>query len=151
MTDTVSPAKRSQMMSLIRSKDTKPELVIRKGLHRLGFRYRLHNNKLPGSPDLVFSKYNAICFIHGCFWHGHEDCNLYRLPKSRVAFWRDKIQNNKERDKRNIDYLLANGWRVCIIWECSIKGKTRLDIDELITIVANWIKSSNRYFHVRGN
>ena len=101
MVDVVSKEKRSKMMSGIRYKDTKPEIIIRKALHAKGFRYSLHNNKLPGKPDIVLPKYNAIIFIHGCFWHQHN-CHLFKWPSTRPEFWQNKISGNKERDKQNI-------------------------------------------------
>ncbi|CAG0903564.1 unnamed protein product [Cyprideis torosa] len=121
--DVHDKATRSKNMAAIRGKDTKPELVIRKGLHKAGFRYRLHDKKLPGKPDLVFPRYQAVLFINGCFWHLH-DCHLFKWPKTRSEFWSDKIKKNVARDQVNIAQLKASGWRVGIIWECSLKGKT---------------------------
>ncbi|MCH5238482.1 MAG: DNA mismatch endonuclease Vsr, partial [Muribaculaceae bacterium] len=99
MADTMTPEQRHKCMAAIKGKDTKPEMIVRKYLHSLGYRYGLHNKKLPGSPDLVLRKYKTVIFIHGCFWHGHEGCKYYRLPKSNVEFWQDKITRNRQRDR----------------------------------------------------
>lgn len=138
--DIVSKEKRSQMMAGVRSKNTKPELFIRKTLYALGFRYRLHGKNIPGKPDLVLKKYNALIFIHGCFWHGH-DCHLFKLPKTRTEFWQNKIRTNKERDDRIIQELTDKGWRIATIWECGLRGKRRMNPDELIEKLASWISS----------
>jgi DNA mismatch endonuclease (patch repair protein) len=123
MVDHVSTEKRSQIMASIKSKNTEPELLIRKILYAAGYRYRLHGIKLPGKPDIVMRKYKAAIFIHGCFWHGHG-CNLSKgLPKTRKEFWESKIINNKARDERNVDQLLSEGWRVCTIWDCALQRK----------------------------
>lgn len=106
-------------MSRIRGKDTKPEILVRKYLFSQGLRYRKNDKKLPGHPDLVFPKYKTVVFINGCFWHGHN-CGKFRLPKTNVEFWQNKIENNKRRDKRIIEALESEGWRVIVIWECSI-------------------------------
>src|SRR5690606_36892348 len=123
MVDIVSAQDRSRMMSGIKSKDTKPEIQIRQLLHRAGYRYRLHRKDLPGRPDLVLSRYNTTLFVNGCFWHGHDDCDLFRLPKSREDFWKMKISGNKVRDLRKQTELLELGWRVGVVWECALKGK----------------------------
>lgn len=112
------------MMAGIRGKDTKPELLLRKGLHALGWRYRLHGRGLPGKPDLVLSGRKALIFANGCFWHGH-DCHLFKWPKSREEFWRTKIGGNIARDIRNREALLAEGWRIAEVWECQLKGRER--------------------------
>lgn len=150
MVDSVSAKKRSQMMAAIRCRDTRPEMIIRKGLHRKGYRFRLHNKDLYGKPDLVFPKYKAVCFVHGCFWHGHENCHLYRLPKSKVDFWKQKIRDNKTRDHVNTEKLLSSGWRVCIIWECGLKGKTKLNLEKLLDEVSKWIESDEAFLQVTG-
>lgn len=126
------------MMSGIRGKDTRPELQIRSGLHRLGFRYRLHVKSLPGKPDLVFSRRRAVIFVHGCFWHGH-DCHLFRLPKTRPGFWKDKIETNRRNDTAAIEGLLAQGWRSLLVWECALKGRKRLPDGEAVTRAAAWL------------
>lgn len=110
-------------MSRIRGSNTKLEVLVRKGLHARGLRYRLGGAKLPGRPDIVLPKYRTVVFVHGCFWHGHE-CSLYRLPKTRPEFWGDKIGRNRARDQRVTAELQATGWRVLTVWECSLRGKT---------------------------
>lgn len=137
--DVVTPAVRSRMMRNIRGKNTKPEIIIRKGLHHRGFRYRLHNKLLPGKPDIVLARYHAVIFVNGCFWHGHE-CNLFKWPKSNSEFWKEKITANKERDKRNMGLLQKKGWRIKTVWECTIKGKNPAAIEREIDQLAAWIK-----------
>jgi DNA mismatch endonuclease (patch repair protein) len=132
MADVVSPEVRSRMMSGIRGKDTKPEMIVRRGLHARGFRFRLHDKRLPGKPDLVFPKYHAVIFVHGCFWHGHG-CHLFKWPKTREAFWREKIEGNQERDAEINQQLMRTGWRVIEIWECALKGKTDAELEEIVT------------------
>lgn len=152
MADIVSPAKRSQMMAGINGKDTKPELQVRKALYARGFRYRLHNKKLPGKPDIVLAKYNTAIQVNGCFWHGHEDCHLFRFPKSRVEFWENKIGGNIARDKVNLEQLEKLGWRVLVIWECALKGKGRIGIDTVAEATTNFIRSQdNKFGFIRGN
>jgi DNA mismatch endonuclease (patch repair protein) len=118
--DTLSPQERSERMSRVRSKDTKPELVVRRLVHRLGFRYRLHDRKLPGQPDMVFAGKKSVIFVHGCFWHRHKDCSLCRLPKSKLEFWKPKLEENRRRDSRNERKLRKEGWRVLVVWECEV-------------------------------
>ena len=116
-------------MSKIKGKDTKPELLVRRLTHRLGYRYRLHRKSLPGSPDLVFGPRGKVIFVHGCFWHRHEhpDCKLARLPKSRLDFWLPKLEANKERDERNIFELRKLGWDVLVIWECQTRSEDEME------------------------
>ena len=121
MADTMTPEQRSRCMSAIKGKDTKPEMIVRKYLFSKGLRYRLHVRSLPGNPDIVLPKYKTVIFINGCFWHGHEGCKYYRLPKSNVEFWKSKIINNKNRDVLNEIKLKVLGWRVIRIWECEIR------------------------------
>lgn len=149
MTDVVDKKTRSRMMSGIQGKDTKPELIIRKGLFARGFRYRLHDKRLPGKPDLVLPKYNAVIFVHGCFWHAHG-CVLFKWPKTRITFWREKISGNKARDKRNAAELLSNGWRVMQVWECSIKGPKRKSIDRILDRVEKWLVGKRRRGEISG-
>lgn len=149
MADIVSPQKRSEMMSGIKGKNTKPELFIRKALHALGFRYRLHVKGMPGKPDLVFSKYKAIILVQGCFWHGH-DCHLFKWPKSRPDFWREKILKNKQNDEQAILALREDNWRVLQLWECALKGKERLPKEDVIEAVTNWLVSGEIYLEIRG-
>lgn len=136
-------------MSGIRSKNTRPELQIRKALHKEGFRYRLHSSGLPGKPDLVFQKYKAVIFIHGCFWHGHE-CSLFKWPKSNRRFWRNKILGNKRNDTVVVNNLFSGGWRVLIVWECALKGKCRKDLPMIISTIITWLKSLSRSGTIKG-
>jgi DNA mismatch endonuclease (patch repair protein) len=140
MADIVDRQTRSRMMSGIKGKNTRPELVIRKALFARGFRYRLHDKNLPGKPDLVFPKYKAVIMIHGCFWHGH-DCHLFKWPSSNTEFWRTKINRNQEVDERNRSKLLDKGWRVLEIWECALKGSKKLEFDILMELVTDWFQS----------
>jgi len=137
------------MMSGIRGKDTKPEMILRRGLHRLGFRYHLHRRDLPGTPDLVFPKHRAVILAQGCFWHCHE-CHLFKWPTSQADFWREKISGNKLRDEANNQRLRKSGWRVLTVWECALKGPGRLGIDLVIERAADWIVSDSSSGEVRG-
>jgi len=150
MTDIVDPATRSRMMSGITAKNTKPELIIRKLLFNSGFRYRLHNRSLQGTPDIVLKKYRAVIFVNGCFWHGHN-CHLFRLPKSRTDFWKKKIESNIERDARNRKILVEEGWRIGLIWECAVKGKERFDPEYLIKDISQWLKSEETFTELIGS
>ncbi len=136
-------------MAAIRGADTKPEMLVRRGLHARGFRYRLHDRKLPGKPDIVLPKHHAVIFVNGCFWHGH-DCPLFRWPATRQEFWRAKITGNVERDERNIDTLLASGWRVATVWECALKGRRRLSSEVVIDSLARWICSGGQRLSLEG-
>jgi len=113
-------------MAAVRGKDTKPEMLVRRLVHSLGYRYILHNRLLPGVPDLVFPGRRKIIFVHGCFWHRHPGCSLARLPKSRLEFWVPKLEGNHERDAKNVKLLRRDGWRVKVIWECEMKQPERL-------------------------
>lgn len=124
MTDVHDRETRSYNMSRVKGKDTKPEMHVRKYLFANGFRYRLHDKKLPGKPDIVLAKYKTIIFVHGCFWHGHEGCKYYTIPKTRTDWWKEKLERNKQLDKINEDKLLAMGYKIINIWECDIKNKT---------------------------
>ncbi len=126
MADVFDKAKRSEIMSHIRSKNTKPEVVLRKALFAEGFRYRINDKHLAGKPDIVLPKYRAVIFVQGCFWHGHEGCRYSNTPKSNVEYWSRKILNNKRRDAEVQLLLKEEGWNVFVIWECSIKSKARL-------------------------
>lgn len=121
MADIKTPEERSRNMAAIRSSDTKPEMLVRRYLHSMGWRYGLHNKKLPGSPDIVMRRFKTVIFVHGCFWHGHDNCKYYRLPKSNTEFWQDKVNKNRARDERDIKALYKLGWNVIIIWECELK------------------------------
>lgn len=120
--DTLTKAERSERMARIRSKDTKPELRVRRLVHGLGYRYRLHRRDLPGCPDLVFPSRRKVVFVHGCFWHGHEGCAVANMPKSRSDFWAEKFKRNQVRDAKNNKALKKDGWRVLTVWECETKG-----------------------------
>jgi DNA mismatch endonuclease (patch repair protein) len=120
MPDVVDAATRSRMMRGIRGRDTRPELVVRRYLHRAGFRYRLHAKSLPGTPDIVLPRHRAVVFVHGCFWHRHPGCRYAYRPKSREAFWRAKLDGNAERDALVTDALRSGGWRVFVVWECEV-------------------------------
>lgn len=122
MTDVVNASTRSWMMAGIRSRDTKPEMQVRKYLHASGFRFRLNVRSLPGSPDLVLAKWRTVIFVHGCFWHRHECCTLAYTPKSRQDFWLEKFEKNVTRDANAIAALKAAGWNVIVVWECELKG-----------------------------
>ncbi|WP_417270192.1 very short patch repair endonuclease [Celeribacter sp.] len=150
MVDIVSSEVRSRMMLGIKGKDTKPEIRIRQLLHRAGYRYRLHRKDLPGRPDLVLTRYNAALFVNGCFWHGHEDCNLFRLPKSRQDFWKEKISGNKARDLRKQTELFELGWRVGVVWECTLKGKKALDHDSILKHLEEFIRGDIPIYELRG-
>jgi len=149
MVDIVTSEVRSRMMAGIRGKDTKPELALRRGLHALGFRYRLHDRSLPGKPDLVFPRWQAVLFAHGCFWHGH-DCHLFKMPSTRAEFWHTKIARNREVDAVAGASLEKAGWRVGIVWECALKGRSRLPPETVIEQCASWLRSDLNYFELRG-
>lgn len=121
MTDTVSTAKRSEIMGKIRGRDTKPELLVRQFLHSQGYRFRLHDRKLPCHPDVVLKKYKTVIFVNGCFWHGHSDCKHFKIPKSNVDFWKNKIETNIKRDLDCLERLASMGWKAIIVWECELK------------------------------
>jgi DNA mismatch endonuclease, patch repair protein len=148
--DTVSPEKRSDMMSGIRGKDTKPEIVVRRLLHRLGYRFRLHCKDLPGRPDIVLPKWRTVIFVNGCYWHGHKDCHLFRLPKTRTEFWSKKIEGNQARDQRNYIVLEAAGWKVLVIWECAVSKKKSLTTKQLEIALTAALKSSKSLIDIRG-
>ena len=149
MADVVDAATRSRMMSGIRGKNTKPELMIRKALHARGFRYRLHCD-LPGKPDICLPKHHAVVFVHGCFWHGH-DCHLFKWPSTRPEFWRTKIARNQDVDRAAEHSLLAAGWRVAAIWECALKGRSRLALEEVVDRCTDWLGSDRDRLIIRGS
>lgn len=131
--DVVDAAKRSRMMAGIKSKNTGPEMIVRKYLHAQGFRYRLHPRKLPGSPDVVLPKHRVVIFIHGCFWHRHRSCKLATNPSSNVERWTMKFQGNVERDARNAAALRALGWTVIVVWECELRSAAVERLGRLVT------------------
>lgn len=137
MVDVMSAEKRSALMSRIKGKNTAPEVFVRKYLWRAGLRYRLHTRGLPGKPDLVLKRWGAVVFIHGCFWHRHEGCPLFRLPKTRADFWDQKLRGNQTRDLKAIAALSADGWRVCVVWECALRSDPESTCQKLI----DWIRS----------
>ncbi len=139
MSDIVDPKTRSRMMANIKGKNTKPEMAIRSALHQMGYRFRLHRKDLPGKPDIVLPKHRAVVFVNGCFWHGHF-CSLFKWPKTRQQFWREKIIANKDRDQRNIQLLVEEGWRVFVVWECSIRKQKAEDTPDLINALIDWIE-----------
>lgn len=149
MPDIVDEATRSRMMSGIRGKDTKPEKLVRKGLHAQGFRYRLGATDVPGRPDMVFPKYRAAVFVHGCFWHGH-DCPLFRLPGTRTEFWRAKIERNRARDADVREALQAASWRQLVIWECALRGRGRLGLEAVLAAAAAWLTGGAAFLELRG-
>ena len=132
MADVFTTQERSEIMSRIRSANTKPEWILRSALHRLGFRFRLRDRRLPGSPDVILPKYRTVVFVHGCFWHRHAGCKLASNPKSNSAFWEDKFRRNVERDQRNLDDLHHQGWNTSILWECQLKSEPLATIDTLV-------------------
>lgn len=144
--DTVDVKTRSKIMSLVRQKATGPELIIRKALHRRGFRYRLNVKSLPGSPDLVFPKYHAVIFVHGCFWHRHG-CKATTTPGTRREFWEAKFKDNVSRDKRNIEELGSFGWRVMVVWECVLK-KNKKSLNRIVDDVVKWLNSDKVYAEI---
>lgn len=127
MVDSVSRALRSEIMSRVLSKNTRPEMLVRRMLHKAGYRYRLHRADLPGKPDLVFVARKKVIFVHGCFWHMHEGCPQARIPKSRVEFWTTKLRTNKERDERNLVELRRLGWQTLVVWECELQKPELLE------------------------
>ena len=147
MVDVVDSATRSRMMSGIRGRNTKPEVLIRSLLHRQGFRFRLHARDLPGKPDIVLPRYHAVVFVHGCFWHGH-DCPLFKWPRTRPDFWREKIKKNQANDNRTREALLANGWRVGIVWECALRGAGK-NTGGVAQSLADWLRSDSPLIEVR--
>ncbi len=125
MPDRMTPDQRHRCMQSIRGKDTKPEMIVRRYLHAHGFRYRLHHGRLPGHPDLVLRQYRTCIFVNGCFWHGHEGCRYYTVPKTNTDFWMSKVERNRERDEEELARLKAMGWNTVIIWECQLKPAVR--------------------------
>lgn len=141
MTDIVDSQTRSRMMAGIRGKDTKPELALRRALHALGYRYRLHPKDMPGKPDLVLAKYRAVIFVHGCFWHRHPGCHYASTPATRPEFWASKFEANVTRDRAARSALLASGWKVATVWECRLR--TQSDLRFVTEVVSNWLQGSD--------
>ncbi|WP_322091739.1 very short patch repair endonuclease [Paraburkholderia bannensis] len=148
MVDVVDSATRSRMMSGIRARNTRPEILIRSLLHRRGFRFRLDVRDLPGRPDIVLPRYRAVVLVHGCFWHGH-DCALFKWPSTRPEFWRAKIGRNRTNDARTLAALTAQGWRVAVIWECALRGATQ-DPEAVVERLAAWLRDDTQsWFEAR--
>jgi DNA mismatch endonuclease (patch repair protein) len=137
------------MMAGIKGKNTNPELLLRKGLHARGFRFRLHDKSLPGTPDIILPRYRAVIFAHGCFWHGH-DCHLFKWPETREEFWQAKIARNQELDAKAEATLAKTDWRYAIVWECALKGRTRLPIEGVLARCAEWVRSDVQRLEVAG-
>lgn len=147
--DVVDKQTRSRMMSGIKGRNTQPELLIRKSLHRQGFRYRLHYKGLPGKPDLVFPMYGAIIVINGCFWHGHH-CHLFKWPSTRKEFWKTKITSNQVRDVHNLAKYQELGWRTLVIWECALKGRTSWPLEKISDWIAYWLLHESGDIEISG-
>lgn len=147
MPDVLTPAQRHRNMAAIHSASTKPELLLRKSLWRLGFRYRVNDKRLPGSPDIVLPKYRTVIFVHGCFWHGHKDCKNASTPKTNTDFWTAKITRNQQRDQEVWRQLEAKGWYVIIVWECELK-KYRFE-DTVNGVAAEIVRNGNTYQYLK--
>ena len=139
--DRVDAIKRSSIMRSVRSKDPRPELALRSALHAIGLRYRLHAGDLPGRPDIVFPRWRACLFVHGCFWHRHG-CSMTTMPKSNAEFWQAKFEANEVRDRKAIEALVASGWRVLTVWQCGVTGKGK--VAACAEFVARWLKGTER-------
>ena len=148
--DTISKQQRSELMSRVGGKNTSPERTIRRLLHGKGYRFGLHTNTLPGTPDLLLRKHGVAIFVDGCFWHGHARCPLYRLPKTGKKFWSDKIEKNQRRDKIADRKLLALGWRVLHVWECALHSKSRLSETALVGRIEAFIQGEGKSKNIRG-
>lgn len=149
MVDIVSSSTRSKLMSGIRSKNTKIEVVLRKALFARGLRYRKNVQTLPGKPDIVVAKWKAVIFINGCFWHMHN-CKLFKMPETRRDFWEEKIQGNRTRDEKNKEKLLSLGWRIAIVWECALRGKNEQKTAEVADALLLWLSSGDEYLEIDG-
>lgn len=149
MTDVHNKATRSRNMAAIKGKNTRPEVFLRKQLFARGYRYRLNDKKLPGKPDLVLKKYKAVIFVHGCFWHLHG-CHMFKWPSTRSEWWREKLESNRSRDEKQLQALKAAGWRVLVICECTMKGRGKLQSDQLLKMVEEWLLSDSRFGVISG-
>lgn len=149
--DTVNKATRSRMMAAIRSRDTKPEVVLRRSLFRLGHRYRLYPRTMPGKPDMIFPKCRAVVFVNGCFWHHHECCDV-KIPATRRAWWRKKLERNRKRDSAALKALHDMGWRTCVVWECSIRRKKNpaTAIRKVTACVSRFLRSKRKTAVISG-
>lgn len=149
MTDVVDAPTRSRMMSGIRGRNTRPEMAVRRALFAAGFRFRLHRRDLPGAPDVVLPGRKIAVFVHGCFWHRHSGCRYSKLPATRPEFWRMKLDRNVERDRNVVESLLAMGWRVLIVWECTIRNKGALSV--LQETLSDWIRGGDSFGEISGD
>jgi DNA mismatch endonuclease (patch repair protein) len=149
MADVVEPAVRSRMMAGIRAINTKPELAIRQGLFKRGFRYVLHDRRLPGKPDLVLPRRRAVVFVNGCFWHCHS-CKLFKWPSSNVDFWKRKLAGNRRLDIRNLAKLKDAGWRILVIWECALKGPSKIELVKVLNLAAGWLRGNRQFLEIAG-
>lgn len=149
MADILTPKQRRLNMSRIRGRDTKPELLLRHGLHALGLRFRLHRKDLPGCPDMVFPRFRAVVFVHGCFWHGHL-CPMFKMPKTRVSFWSSKINQNRIRDQTVEATLTQNQWRVLTVWECALRGPGRQPLETVLNAILGWLSLDDPIGTIRG-
>jgi DNA mismatch endonuclease (patch repair protein) len=147
--DVLTPEQRRHNMSRIRGRDTKPEMLLRRGLHAAGLRFRLHARDLPGRPDIVFPRFRAVVLVHGCFWHGHG-CPMCRLPATRADFWASKIDGNRARDRRTEEALVQSGWRVIVVWECSLRGPARQPLGEILARCAEFIRAGGSCAELAG-
>ena len=145
MADVHTEEQRRYNMRRISGKDTKPEMLVRRGLHARGLRFRLHCRHLPGKPDIVLARHSTIILVHGCFWHGH-DCPLFKWPATRMEFWKDKINKNRERDTIQLNQLKNLGWRILIIWECALKGKNKCNFQALLDSTEVFVRHSRKLF-----
>ena len=136
-------------MSGIRGRNTRIEVAVRKALFARGFRYRLNNKPLPGKPDIVFPRYRAVVFVHGCYWHGH-DCTLFRLPASNREFWQTKIEGNRARDARNMSALNSLGWRIGVVWECALRNRGPEGLETVVNRLSAWLKEQEETIGIRG-
>ena len=143
--DVHSTAIRTKNMRAIRSKDTRPELQLRRALFSAGFLYRLHRTDLPGKPDLALTKFRSVIFVHGCFWHGHEGCRYFKLPKTNADFWETKIQKNQINDDKVIKLLIGLGWSVAVVWECALKEKHNNKSQNWLKKLSDWVLAGSRY------
>jgi len=149
MTDVLTPDQRRLNMSRVRGKDTKPEMTLRRALHALGLRYRLHRRDMAGCPDLVFPRYKTVIFVHGCFWHGHR-CHLFKKPETHTDFWLKKISGNVDRDNKAIKVLRDEGWRVLMIWECALRGPRRMDLLKILRRVQQFLRGNRNVHEIEG-
>ena len=143
MADVLTPEQRRLNMTRVRGTNTKPELMLRRGLHARGLRFRLHRKELPGKPDLILPKWRAVIFVHGCFWHGHG-CPMFKRPSTRAEFWHTKIARNQERDREAVTALRAEGWRRLVVWECALRGPARLPANDVISRCEIFLKNEER-------